>query len=101
MRPLAFAAAVLGFLLVAALVLAFLAVATGTRPDVPGAEFFATDAGTVLHDTYYVVASAGQLATTIQFSLLHVLAGLFCAAQAHTLRGSLFAGWTFVAGAAL
>lgn len=102
MRSLLVVSAVVGFVLVLSLVLADLAVWTATTPEPPGTEFFdPSPTDTVLHDSYYVVASTGRLVTATQLGLLHVLAAMFCAANAHALRGALPAGWMFVVGAAL
>ena len=102
MRPLVLAAAILGFLWGAALILANVAASAGTTPGSAAANFFVPmSEDTVLHDTYYVVASAGRLAMAAQLALLHLLAALFCATQAPALRGGLLAGWIFVAGASI
>src|SRR5262245_61292927 len=99
MRALVGAAAIVGFLMVAAWGLSSLTVLTGTSPV---SQFFDPLGGDeVLHDTYYVVASAARFGTALEFGLFHVLAALLCAAHANALRGALTAGWTFLTGAAL
>ena len=100
MRPLTFAAAVLGFLLVATLAFAILVVWAGSTGFVR-VDFYLPTGDDGRSETYDLVAGAGQLILTAQFGLLHVLAALFCATHAHTLRGSLLAGWTFVVGASI
>src|SRR5262245_3251288 len=101
MRGLVGAAAIVGFLMVAALGWSTLAVWPGSIAPAPaGSQFFDRLArDEVLHATYYVVASAAR--KSLEFGLFHVLAALLCAAQANALRGALTAGWTFLTGAAL